>query len=152
MINSKYKKGWLWIISLLLILIVLNPTYNNFKEFTGVLGVRSAFLHKQYNLLLFSIYSNESNSKKYIGILKNYFVISSKPKSELKSEYSNFNFKNVDSDVMGNKESSTVLNKNSYLLKLYDTASKLYDLGNFSDFIYKLKVPEKRGIFYKAVN
>jgi hypothetical protein len=58
-----------------LILIILNPTYTNFKEYTGISGHQSKFLHKTNDYVILSVYLNELNNKKYLGIIKNFFDI-----------------------------------------------------------------------------
>ncbi|MEP6951497.1 MAG: hypothetical protein ABI863_19560 [Ginsengibacter sp.] len=72
---SKSKKRWL-IILIILLLSILNPSYSDFKEYTGLTGVNSEHLHKKLNFFIFSIYENDANNKKYLAILMNFIDIS----------------------------------------------------------------------------
>jgi hypothetical protein len=72
---SKMNKTWFIIGSVLLILIILNPTYLNFKEFTGLTGKNASELHKNANYLICSIYQDNYNHKKYLAVVKNFIDI-----------------------------------------------------------------------------
>lgn len=73
----KINKGRLIFIIVIVLFIALNPTYSNFKEFTGLTGIKAENLHKKNNFLLFSIYENTLENKKYLGFLKNFINITS---------------------------------------------------------------------------
>ena len=75
------KKGWVITIAILLLLIFLNPGYNAFKEFTGLSGDNAAYLHKKANYIVFSVYENADDDKKYAGFLMNFVDIT--PKTDL---------------------------------------------------------------------
>jgi hypothetical protein len=67
------------IIALILIIpIVLNPSLNQFKEFTGVNGAGSNLLKRKANFLLFSIYEYEGeySTERYLGVCMNFIDIS----------------------------------------------------------------------------
>ncbi len=70
------SKKWVTTIFFVIILGILNPTYTNFKEFTGLAGKDAQALHKKYNFFIFSIYENDFTGKRYLGILKNFIYVS----------------------------------------------------------------------------
>lgn len=78
--NFPLKKGWLITIAILLLLVFLNPSYNAFKEFTGLNGSNSAYLHKEVNGIIFSVYKNEEDEKTYAGFCLNFIDITPKQK------------------------------------------------------------------------
>jgi len=73
-----------WIVAILIIIILgsLNPTYTNFKEFTGLSGKDAQALHKKYNFFICSVYENGLTSKRYLGLLKNFIDITPAVKKE----------------------------------------------------------------------
>lgn len=71
----KLKKRWWIIISVLFIFIILNPTYSDFKDFTG--RDENEQLKKMMNFGVFSIYS--VGDEEYIAFLKNFIRIPSPP-------------------------------------------------------------------------
>src|SRR4051794_14209635 len=71
----KINRKWLFIGFILAVFIILNPTYLNFKEFTGITGKDARNLHKKANFLIFSIYQDDLNHKKYFGVVKNFIDI-----------------------------------------------------------------------------
>lgn len=73
------KKKWKVFILIILIFIILNPSYSNFKEYTGLNGKSAEYLHKKNNFLLFSIYKNAKDGKIYLGVLMNFIVITNHP-------------------------------------------------------------------------
>lgn len=73
------KKEWKLFIVITLILIILNPSYSNFKEYTGLTGKSAEYLHKKNNFLLFSIYENSADEKKYLAVLMNFIDITYHP-------------------------------------------------------------------------
>ena len=75
------SKKWFITILAVIILGILNPTYTNFKEFTGLAGKDARALHKKYNFFVFSIYENDLTQKRYLGILKNFIYVSSTDKN-----------------------------------------------------------------------
>ena len=78
MVNTLYiKKRWLILISIFLFFVFTNPSYSNFREFTGLFGDDIIFLHKKENFLMFSIYENtfDSQDQIYLGILMNFINI-----------------------------------------------------------------------------
>jgi hypothetical protein len=72
---TRVKKIWLIIGTILLLFIFLNPTYLNFKEFTGFTGNDVESLHKKANFIFCSVYQDNYNHKRYLGILKNFIDI-----------------------------------------------------------------------------
>lgn len=75
----KLKKGWIIVISTLLIFILLNPTYSDFKDFTGLHGQEyETVLHRQWNFLVLSVYKidDTGENRTYLAILKNFIQIS----------------------------------------------------------------------------
>ena len=54
---------------------ILNPSYSEFKEYTGLTGKDSEHLHKKFNFLIFSIYNNDVNEHNYLAILMNFIDI-----------------------------------------------------------------------------
>ncbi|HUZ57196.1 MAG TPA: hypothetical protein VMU83_00265 [Hanamia sp.] len=70
------SKKWMTLIFIIIVLGILNPTYTDFKEFTGLTGKNSQSLHKNYNFLICSIYENNYTGKRYVGILKNFIYVS----------------------------------------------------------------------------
>lgn len=77
----KLKKGWLIAISILLAFMLLNPTYSDFKDFTGHHTEDSEVkLIREKNFLLFSVYYLSENNggieQRYIAFLKNFIQIS----------------------------------------------------------------------------
>ena len=78
---SNIKRGWLMVASIVAVVVLLNPTYSDFKDFTGQQKADSYYtLQKEWNFLGFSIYSaydNESQEKhEYLALLKNFIKIS----------------------------------------------------------------------------
>jgi hypothetical protein len=70
------KKWWLFPLAIVVLFIVLNPTYSDFQQYTGLYGDNTYYLHKRANYLVFSIYENEIHNDdrgRYIGILKNFY-------------------------------------------------------------------------------
>ena len=54
---------------------ILNPTYSDFKEYTGLTGKDSEHLHKRHNFLVFSIYENDNDNKMYLATFMNFIEI-----------------------------------------------------------------------------
>ena len=82
--NFKPNKWIIIVISVIVLLIVLNPSYSDFKEYSGT----TENLHRASNFMLFSIYThsgyderNYSNDK-YLGILKNFIRIGNAHKEQ----------------------------------------------------------------------
>lgn len=73
------KKGWVIVIALLLLLIFLNPGYNAFREYTGLNGKDASSLHKEINGLVFSVYENTDDSRKYVGFCLNFIPLPEAP-------------------------------------------------------------------------
>lgn len=73
-----FKKIWLLIGGVLLLLILLNPGINRFKEYIGLNSKSSKNIKRNNNFLIFSIYEESQNNKKYIGILFNFIEINKK--------------------------------------------------------------------------
>ena len=71
---SMYKRNWI-IILIVIVMTILNPTYSDFKEYTGLTGKDSEHLHKKYNFLILSIYKNDVNEHNYLAILMNFIDI-----------------------------------------------------------------------------
>src|ERR1019366_4297615 len=71
---SVYKRNWI-IILVVLVMTIINPSYSDFKEYTGLTGKDSEHLHKKYNFLIFSIYENDKDKKKYLAFLMNFIEI-----------------------------------------------------------------------------
>ena len=71
---SMYKRNWI-IILIVIVMTILNPTYSDFKEYTGLTGRDSEHLHKKYNFLILSIYKNDVNEHNYLAILMNFIDI-----------------------------------------------------------------------------
>lgn len=73
------KKGWLLAICIILLICLLNPSMNDFEEFTGMTGVeRRVYIRRTSNFLMYSIYEDDSyrgNHTRYIGVLMNFFEI-----------------------------------------------------------------------------
>jgi len=66
------KKWHYWVIGILLLLIVTNPSAKSFKEY---LGRDSYFgLIRKYNFFVFSIYETKG-SVQYLGLVGNFFEI-----------------------------------------------------------------------------
>lgn len=76
--NLPIKRGWIILGSILLLIILLNPGYNAFKEFTGLSGDNAAYLHKKANYLVFSVYENKDDDKTYAGFCMNFIDITPK--------------------------------------------------------------------------
>lgn len=72
------KKWWIIPAAIILLLIVLNPTVKDFKDYTGFSDYTS--FRKTQNWLIFSIYETEWKSQRYLGICKNFIDIT--PKKE----------------------------------------------------------------------
>lgn len=79
---SSAQKKWAIPVVLILLLIILNPSYSDFKDFTGHQKDNPYYiLQREYNFLLFSIYStrdldNGTESHRYFSILKNFILLS----------------------------------------------------------------------------
>ena len=69
-----YKKYWIITLTVI-IMTILNPTYSDFKEFTGLTGGDVEHLHKKANFLILSIYENDRDNKRYLAILMNFIGI-----------------------------------------------------------------------------
>lgn len=69
------KKGWIIAISVALILVTLNPSYSDFKEFTG--KEKSPYITKDLNFVFFSVYRD--HERKYVAFLKNFIYIPPPP-------------------------------------------------------------------------
>jgi hypothetical protein len=151
---NKVKKGWLIICGLLLILIILNPTYSNFKEFIGISGTRTNYLQKKSNFLFFSIYHNDIGNRKYIGFLKNFVEISNVglKAGEHRIYYDTTAKQVVDSSMKAIDDSSQILKGREYLIQLYNSVSKTYDVGTIKNFLIKIQEPKLRKNFYKAAS
>ena len=54
---------------------ILNPSYSDFKEYTGLTGKDTEHLHKRFNFFIFSIYENDVDAKNYLAILMNFIRI-----------------------------------------------------------------------------
>lgn len=67
----------------------LNPNYSDFKEFTGLTGKDSKYLHKNYNFFICSVYENVSTQKKYLALLMNFINITSDNKNIIYSKPNN---------------------------------------------------------------
>jgi|SRR6185312_4212714 len=84
--ETQYKnmlsKKWTIFVALILIFIILNPSIDRFKEYTGLVGKNSHYLKRKYNFLIYSIYEDGLNEKKYMGFLLNFFDITSKKQIE----------------------------------------------------------------------
>lgn len=76
---KKYKKLWIIIFSIVLFLLLTNPTYKNFKEFKGIEpeAQYDKAVRRNYNFILFSIYQQSDGEGHYgafyIGIASNFF-------------------------------------------------------------------------------
>jgi hypothetical protein len=84
-IFSVYKRNWI-IILVVVIMTILNPSYSEFKEYTGLAGKDSEHLHKKFNFLIFSIYNNDVNEHNYLAILMNFIDITPNKKYNPKVE------------------------------------------------------------------
>lgn len=64
---------WVGIVlaGLLLILIITNPGIKQFKDFKGVKSYE--YLHRERNWIIFSIYYDEADEQRYVGIFMNFF-------------------------------------------------------------------------------
>jgi hypothetical protein len=76
------SKKWRIFVGILLFFIILNPGMDRFKEYTGLIGKNGHYLTRKYNFLIYSIYEDSLNEKKYIGFLLNFFDITSKKQLE----------------------------------------------------------------------
>lgn len=148
----KLKKGWIIGIVAIIILSMLNPTYTDFKEFTGLSGTRSKFLHKKANFLVCSIYENSLSDKSYLGVLKNFINVT--PKREvIKSNSQNYIITDtaslystlidtsdfLDTEKIKHTPSTTLGEPNvRELLKQKDTFSLQIDVRSL------IEMPEKR--------
>lgn len=65
------KKGWIIVISIILLFVLLNPTSRDFKEYKGITANRS--FTKPSNLLIFSVYYYSGHN--YLGIFKNFIPL-----------------------------------------------------------------------------
>ena len=66
------KKRYYWLIGILLVLIVTNPTMNDFKDFVGY-DNGSHMLNKIHNYFICSTYWD--NATHYLGVFGNFFEI-----------------------------------------------------------------------------
>ncbi|PWT78855.1 MAG: hypothetical protein C5B59_00940 [Bacteroidetes bacterium] len=71
------RKWWFISITVIFVIIFLNPTYSNFKEFTGMAGSQAKYLHKKSNFLVCSIYEDDLHNESYFGFLKNFIQLKS---------------------------------------------------------------------------
>lgn len=76
--NLSIKRGWLVVVAIIILLIITNPGYNAFKEFTGMNGHNAAYLHKKVNGLVFSVYEDSEDEKLYAGFCLNFIDITPK--------------------------------------------------------------------------
>jgi hypothetical protein len=72
--SSRPKRTWI-IILVILLMSILNPSYSDFKEYTGLTGKDTEHLHKRLNFFIFSIYENDVDAKNYLAILMNFIRI-----------------------------------------------------------------------------
>jgi hypothetical protein len=81
---TKPKTKWIITGSILLILIVLNPGMNQFKEYVGNLNMDDVHLSRGANFLIFSIYEEQwmDRDKKYLGLLMNFIDITKSATNE----------------------------------------------------------------------
>ena len=76
--NFNIKRGWIIVISILLTFIILNPTYSDFKDYTGMHGQEyETTLHRECNFIILSVYRQEADDgeHRYIAILKNFIQL-----------------------------------------------------------------------------
>ncbi len=80
---KKYKKIWMVIFSILLFLIITNPSLQNFKEYKGIEpeAQYDKAVRRNYNFILFSIYQQSNGEglyydNYYLGIAANFILFS----------------------------------------------------------------------------
>ncbi len=74
----KFKKKWLIVLGIALVFIIGNPSIRKFKSY--IYEPKSSDIRREYNFLLFSIYTENKNYDKtyYLGILFNFFNLGTK--------------------------------------------------------------------------
>jgi hypothetical protein len=173
----KMNKIWVVIGLILLLFIFLNPTYLNFKEFTGITGKDAKNLHKKANFLICSIYQDDYNHKKYLGFVKNFIDIT--PASMIpivertdsavsvsvdsvtavvdslntNSEKIRFDPKEPYDIIEGNDTVHVTTDSTerfglNYLELMHRLFSKKHDGGTFPWFVNKLRNPKTQKKFY----
>lgn len=95
----KIKRGWIVGAATVILLALLNPTYLNFKEFTGISGAQAKNLHKKANFLICSIYSNDLDQKRYLGFAMNFVDITPRPDIARKDNTDDFSTTTVTTDT-----------------------------------------------------
>lgn len=78
---TKRKKIQIGVGILLFILLITNPSLNNFKEFIG----QKPNVRRSSNYLIFSIFNDNYSNKAYLGIIKNFYDITPPPSAEEKA-------------------------------------------------------------------
>jgi hypothetical protein len=72
---KKIKRAWIVVGVIVLILIITNPTPQEFKEYMGYPN-NSLSIRRAYNFIIFSIYINKNDyDKHYLAVFKNFFSV-----------------------------------------------------------------------------
>jgi len=127
---------------------MLNPGINRFKEYTGLFGKESSYLRRTGNFLVFSIYEDTYNEKKYVGALMNFIDISPKshkPYDSTSTVAPDTTTVPPDTYLLNKQESCTSKNAlqqfNSYM-KFYYPDWKIYGkpvINESSDCTYRIQ-------------
>lgn len=69
------KKWWLIPVAIIAVFIILNPSMNQFKEFAGKEDKTQFRRTSNYLILSIYEYNDELYTKKYLGVLSNFYIL-----------------------------------------------------------------------------